>query len=101
MCIHTLAGIIKLYPRLGGLVQPGNRFVSFVRSRAAACKIRMDLKNHSGPFPFPFWPGFFPFSLVRSCVPVPFGYMRAIESKRIQVSPSESKCNQVSPSESE
>ena len=26
------------------LTQPGNRFVSFVRARAAVCKVRMDLK---------------------------------------------------------
>ena len=30
----------------------GNRFVSFVRARAAVCKVRMDLKIDPIPFPF-------------------------------------------------
>ena len=56
---------IFTYRRLG-LVQPGNSFVSFVRARAAVCKVRMDLKNDPDPFSlFPFGPDMdsFPFPL--------------------------------------
>ena len=64
-----LSLFIYVYRRLGvsevgGLVQPGSRFVSFVRARAAVCKVRIDLKNDSVAFPFPVSPreGFLPFS---------------------------------------
>ena len=68
MCILYIVYISEVW----GLVQPGNRFVSFVRARAAVCKVRMDLK--SDPIPFPFFllaVRFLPFSLERSGVTFP------------------------------
>ena len=67
----TLVGLIGI-SEVGGVSQLGNRFVSFVRARAAVCKVRMDLQRDSGPFPFSLLAArFLPFSLVRSCVPFP------------------------------
>ena len=77
---------------VGGLDQPGNRFVSFVRARAAVCKVRMDLENDSPAFPFSlFTLMFLPFFLKRSSVPFPLGLVRSREPKLDQVNPSEIK----------
>ena len=49
-CIHTYMYVC--ISELGGLVQPGNRFVSCEPARAAVCNVRMGLKNDSVAFPF-------------------------------------------------
>ena len=51
--IYTYIYIYIYIGGWGGLVQLGNRFVSFVLARAAVCKVRIDLKEHSMPFSFP------------------------------------------------
>ena len=39
---------------VGGAVQPGNRFVSFVR--AGGCEVKLQFKSVAARlFPFPFW----------------------------------------------
>ena len=72
---HNRMLILDVYryiSEVGGVSQLGNRFVSFVRARAAVCKVRMDLQRDSRPFPFSLLaPRVLPFSLVRSCVPFP------------------------------
>ena len=50
--IYKYVYIYIYISEVGGESKPGNRFVSFVRALAAVCKVRMDLKNDSLPFPF-------------------------------------------------
>ena len=100
--------IISIYiSEVGGWVQLGNRFVSFVRARAAVCKVRMDLKSDPHPFSlFPFGreiPSLFPCeircSLSLEIHEIKGIQVRSSEFKWDQVSPSESKWDQVSSSE--
>ena len=74
---------------VGGLVQPGNRFVSFVCARAAVCKVRVDLKRSLSCFSlFPFGPG------IPSLFPCEIRCSLSLEIneiKGIQVRSSESK----------
>ena len=51
-------------------MRPTRKIVSFVRACAAACKVRMEIENDSGVFPFlPFGPerDFFPFPCEIRC----------------------------------
>ena len=101
----SLSLYIYIFGRLGGLVQPGNRFVSFVRACAAVCKVRFDLKKSLPCFSlfpfrtgisrlFPLWDQVFPFPWDR------WDQGNLSESKWDQVNPSEIEWVQVRSSES-
>ena len=75
---------IEICVYVGGFGTETNREIVSFHScvRAAVCKVRMDLKNNSRSFPFPFVAmGFLPFFPVRSGVPFPLRSLRSREAK--------------------
>ena len=119
--------VVSQISEVGGLRPTGKSFLSFVRARAAVCKVRINLKNDSRPlfplsfsprdfFPFPVWDQVFPFLWNEWDQGNPgeikwvqvnsneikwmrVNRVRSSETKWIQVNPSEIKWIQMCPSE--
>ena len=106
--------VVSQISEVGGLRPTGKSFLSFVRARAAVCKVRINLKNDSRPlfplsfsprdfFPFPVWDQVFPFLWNEwdqgNPGEIKWVQVNSNEIKWMRVNPSEIKWNQMNPSE--